>query len=47
MEYKKPEIVLMGDALEVIEASMDKNLRPVDSITQSDLTAAPAYEADE
>lgn len=47
MEYTKPEIIPMGNALKVIESSMDKNLRPVDSITQSDLTAAPAYEADE
>jgi hypothetical protein len=47
MEYTKPEIFLAGQALDVIESSLDKNFMPVDSNTGIDLTAAPAYEADE
>lgn len=47
MEYTKPEIYPAGDALKAIESSLDKNFIPVDSATGADLTAAPAYEADE
>jgi hypothetical protein len=47
MEYQKPEIFPAGKALDAIESSLDKNFMPVDAITGTDLTSAPAYEADE
>lgn len=47
MNYTKPEIFPVGDALDAIQSSLDKNFIPVDSATGADLTDAPAYEADE
>lgn len=47
MEYAKPQMALLGNAMDAIQSSMDKDQIPVDSLTGSDLTAAAAYTADE
>jgi hypothetical protein len=47
MEYAKPEITLLGNAMDAIQSSMQKDQIPVDSFTGSDLTATAAYTADE
>jgi hypothetical protein len=46
MEYTKPEVVLVGSAVETIQSSLTKNVKSPDSI-QGPLTAASAYQADE
>jgi hypothetical protein len=48
MEYRKPELIRMGDATEVIQSSLMKGPRQFDSITGPPaLTNVAAYEADE
>ena len=48
MEYRKPELTLLGSATEIIQSGMLKGSNPWDSIEgEPDLTSASAYVADE
>jgi hypothetical protein len=48
MEYKKPELIAMGDAAEVIQSSLTKMGSPPDALQGSDFPSnTAAYEADE
>jgi len=47
MEYRKPEMILVGNAADVIQSSLLKDSIPVDHATNEGLTGTAAYEADE
>jgi hypothetical protein len=46
MEYSKPEVFLIGDAIETIRSTLAKNIKPVESIA-GPFSASAAYQADE
>lgn len=48
MEYKKPELIPVGEAVKMIESSLTKTGAPPDSTLGPDFqTSSAAYEADE
>jgi hypothetical protein len=47
MKYSKPEIVLVGSAVEAIQSSLVKGGEPGDAMGQGDQTNPSAYQADE
>ena len=48
MEYRKPELISLGDASEVIQSVLTKGPYQFDAITgPPELTNVAAYEADE
>lgn len=47
MEYRKPEMILVVNAADVIQSSLDKDAIPVDHATNTGLTGTAAYESDE
>jgi hypothetical protein len=47
MEYSKPEIVLVGSAVDAIQSSLDKGIVATDSTVPHEMTPSAAYEADE
>lgn len=48
MEYKKPELIAMGEAGDVIQSSLTKTDSPPDSILGSDFpNTTAAYQSDE
>ena len=47
VEYRKPEILLLGQAAREIQSSLDKNSLPPDSQNIDFPSAGAAYEADE
>lgn len=47
MEYRKPEILLIGKAAHEIQSNLDKNSLPPDSQNINFPSAGAAYEADE
>lgn len=47
MEYVKPDIVLVGAAVDAIQSSLDKGIQSSDSTVPNELTPTAAYEADE
>ena len=47
MTYRKPEIVEVGSAVDLIQSNLTKGPNLGDSRNQGDFTAAAAYEADE
>jgi hypothetical protein len=47
MTYRKPEILLVSEAVDAIQSSLDKALPPPDSANSLFPSAGAAYEADE